>query len=150
MKIAISTNKYLDILNQIKNYLKTSQKNYKIIDINEGKKLDIFSAAFKVAHLVNNKKADYGIIIDEFGNGGFIIASKFKNTIVAELSDEHSAHMTKEHNNTNIITLGGKLTAIHTMFSLIDRYLNSNFSAGRHLVRTEMLDELLKQEKGEK
>ena len=144
MKIAISTNKFLEILKQIKKIL--VELKFEVVDINKNKPLDIYDASFSVAKLVSDKKADYGIIIDEFGNGGFIIASKFKKNIVAQLADEHSAHMTREHNNANIITLGAELTAMPAMESIIRRYLATDFAAGRHMVRIDMLDELLRKE----
>ena len=144
MKIAISTNKFLEILKQIKKIL--IELKYEVIDVNKNKPLDIYDASFSVAKLVSDKKADYGIIIDEFGNGGFIIASKFKKNIVAQLADEHSAHMTREHNNANIITLGAELTAMPAIEAIIRRYLSTDFAAGRHMVRIDMLDEFLRKE----
>ncbi|WP_368486376.1 RpiB/LacA/LacB family sugar-phosphate isomerase [Spiroplasma sp. DGKH1] len=144
MKIAIGTNKFLGHLEMVKDLLTDLQ--YEIIDVNNKVPKDIFEASFEVAKLVNDHQADRGIIIDEFGNGGFMVAAKFKNNIVAQLSDEHSAHMTREHNNANIITLGAELTGDEALKAIVTRYFATEFAGGRHLVRTDMLGELLKEE----
>lgn len=143
MKIYIGTNKFIKILTTLKKHL--VKHNYEVIDVNDGIKKDILDISIYVANCVVNDKESRGIIIDEYGSGGFIVASKINGTIVAQLSDEHSAHMTRDHNNTNIITLGAQLSAIEQIINIVERYLKTNFSAGRHLVRTDMLNAMIKQ-----
>lgn len=144
MKIYIGTNKFLDTLKILDTFLK--KQGHEIFNLNNNKEMDIFDISVNVAKKVVNDKDSRGIIIDEYGNGGFIIATKIPGTIVAQIADEHSSHMTRDHNNTNIITIGSNLTAIEQIKIMVTKYLNTDFSAGRHLVRTDMLDEMLKQE----
>ena len=50
-----------------------------------------------------------GIAIDAYGAGSFIVATKIKGMIAAEVSDERSAYMTRGHNNSKMITLGSEI-----------------------------------------
>ncbi|WP_342268595.1 RpiB/LacA/LacB family sugar-phosphate isomerase [Spiroplasma endosymbiont of Aspidapion aeneum] len=144
--IYISTNNFLTTIKKIGEVLK--KENLNVVDINQGKKLDIYDASVMVAEKVSNDpEKNVGIIIDEYGNGGFMVAAKFKGTIVAQLGDEHSAHMTRGHNNTNIITLGADLTAEKQIIKIIKRFLFAKFEGGRHMVRIDMLEEMLKGDK---
>ncbi len=145
MKIIIGTTNYFKIQKDIITFLK--YKGYNAIDINENKEYDVFDISTKAAKLVSNKKADRAIIIDDYAQDSFIITSKFKYNVVAPVYEDYTAELTTEHNNTNIICLGAKLLASKYMKSLIETFLDSTFEAGRHLVRTDMLEELLSNEK---
>ena len=141
MKIIIGTTNFFEIQREIITFLKN--KGYDAIDINENKEYDIFDISVKAAKLVSDKKIDRAIIIDDYAQDSFIITSKFKHNVVAPVYEDYTAELTTEHNNTNIICLGGKLLAPEYMKSLIETFLDSTFEAGRHLVRTDMLEELL-------
>ena len=49
-----------------------------------------------------------GIVIDAYGAGPFMVATKIKGMVAAEVSDERSAYMTRGHNNSRMITMGLK------------------------------------------
>lgn len=98
-------------------------------------------------NLVAKKAHTRMIIIDDYGILPFMVASKIPNSIVAQLEDEHSARMTMEHNNSNVIILGSKILGEELLLSIIDAYLFAKYEGGRHKVRLDMLTKLLESER---
>ncbi len=86
----------------IKTYLVES--NFDILDVTEGKDLDFVDSTLAIAKEVQKNDDNLGIAIDAFGVGSFMVATKIKGMIAAEVSDERSAYMTRGHNNSKMIT----------------------------------------------
>ena len=99
-------------------------------------------AASRVAKAMQNGEGDRGIVIDEFGAGSFMTATKFKNIVCAQVSDEHSAKMTRDHNNTSIITMGAGIVGETLAKEIALKFIESEYSGGRHQVRVDMLNKL--------
>ncbi|MFR9254488.1 MAG: RpiB/LacA/LacB family sugar-phosphate isomerase [Merdibacter sp.] len=106
MRIVISSDKKgLELKNRIVEYLR--DQSFEVEDLTPQGDVDFYEASIKVVNeVLKDVKANKGIIIDEFGAGPFMVADKFKYIICAELNDEHSAKMTRDHNNANVITMG--------------------------------------------
>ena len=75
----------------------------------EGERVDYPDYAKKTADAVVNKDVDLGILFCGTGIGISIAANKVKGIRCALLSDCFSAQMAKEHNNANMIALGGRV-----------------------------------------
>ena len=82
------------------------------------------------------------ILIDETGGLGFTASSKVKGMICAQISDEHSSHMTREHNGAVAIALGANISSIHQIKLITKLFVEETFAAGRHMVRIDMLDKM--------
>lgn len=95
-----------------------------------------------VSEEVLKEEDNFGIIIDEYGAGSFMVANKVKGVVCAEVSDEHSARMTKEHNNANVISLGSGIVGKTLAKNIVMSFLNNNYSGGRHQIRVDMLNRL--------
>ena len=52
------------------------------------------------------------------------------------------AHLTKQHNNANVLALGGRTTDKELAIKIVDEWLNTDFEGGRHQRRVDMLDKL--------
>ena len=91
----------------IKAYLEDN--DYDVLDVTEGKDLDFVDSTVSVAKEVQKSDDNLGIAIDAYGAGSFIVATKIKGMIAAEVSDERSAYMTRSHNNARMITMGAVL-----------------------------------------
>ena len=76
----------------IKDYLEDN--DYDVLDVTEGKDLDFVDSTVSVAKEVQKSDDNLGIAIDAYGAGSFIVATKIKGMIAAEVSDERSAYMT--------------------------------------------------------
>ena len=84
------------------------EQNHDVVDVTEGKDLDFVDATLAVVNEVQNDD-NLGIAIDKFGAGSFMVATKVKGMIAAEVSDERSAYMTRGHNNARMITMGAEI-----------------------------------------
>ena len=66
-----------------------------------------------------------------------------KESYCAEVSDEHSAMMTRSHNNTSMIAMGSGIAGNKLAEAMVDAYLNEEYAGGRHQVRVDMLNKML-------
>ena len=147
MKVVIGTCGFVKTTTAIIAKLQTM--GHEIIDLNKGESRDAVKVHLKVARLINEKKADRGIIIDLYAQLSFMITTKFPHTMVAPVFDDYSAQLTAQHNNANIICLAGAILGHDYIIHLATTFMQTKFDAGRHLVRTEMMDEILKKEVSE-
>lgn len=52
------------------------------------------------------------------------------------------ARLTKQHNNANVLALGGRTTSVNDAFEIVDAWLEADFEGGRHQRRVDMLDNI--------
>ena len=97
--------------------------------------------AKKVAKAIQNNEFDRGILVCGTGIGMAIAANRFRGIRAANVSDTFSARMTRMHNNSNILTLGGRILGEGLAFDIVDIWLESEFEGGRHQKRIDMIDE---------
>lgn len=141
MKIVISADyKSKDFKNSIKLYL--IENGYEVIDKSQGKDLDFYESSKLLAESILNHEVDKGIVIDEYGTGSFNVCTKHKGIVCAQVADEHSAKMTRDHNNTSIIAIGSKVTSLEIARKIVDGFILSNYSGGRHQMRIDMLNKM--------
>ena len=139
MKIIIGfMQPYQALADQIKAYLATA--GHELVSADGS---TVLAISHEVARAVSEKAVDRGIIIDDFAQLPFMVATKYPHTMVAPVFNEYSAELTIEHNNSNIICLGAALTADPLTMELIKIYSQFTFDAGRHLVRTNMIEAML-------
>lgn len=119
-----------------------NSKDYKVVDVSPDPNLNFVESTKLVSEEVLKEEDNFGIVIDEYGAGSFMVANKIKGIICAEVSDEHSAHMTKEHNNTKIISLGSGIIGKTLAENIVMNFLNNEYSGGRHQIRIDMLNRL--------
>ena len=141
MRILIGSDKNgLELKEHLKSYL--SHKGYEVIDKTEDV-VDFVDATDRVCKGILDCEGDRGILIDAYGAGSFMSANKHKGIICAEVSDEHSAYMTRSHNNTSIIALGSGILGKTLAENVVDAYLNAEYAGGRHQIRVDMLNKML-------
>ncbi len=97
--------------------------------------VDYPDCAKPVCEEVLGGRYECGILICGTGIGISMAANKFKGIRAALCSDVFSAKMAKEHNNANIICLGGRVTGREKANMIVDTYLEAQFQGGRHLER---------------
>ena len=108
------------------------------------KEVDYFAGIQKIANELQAKKIDRAVIIDDYGQQSFLIASKYRNIVCASLTNEYTAELTMEHNNTNVVCFGTSISGLDLIKNMLKVYLTSDFDGGRHLVRTDMLRDMIK------
>lgn len=85
-----------------------------------------------VAEKVSRKEVDRGILLCGTGVGMAITANKFKGVRAAAITDLFSAQMAREHNDVNVLCLGGRVVASPLAKELVAVFLKTTFAGGRH------------------
>jgi ribose 5-phosphate isomerase B len=97
--------------------------------------VDYPDTAATVAKAVARGEADAGIIIDGAGIGSAIAANKVRGIRAAMVSDETIARYSREHNGTNVMTLGSMLLQAADAIRLVDVWLNTPMKEARYIRR---------------
>lgn len=98
--------------------------------------------AEKVALQVASGAADAGVLICGTGIGMSIAANKVPGVRAALVHDEFTAQMSKEHNNANVLVLGGRVLAPDQGVQLLKVWLRSSFEGARHQRRLDKITAL--------
>ncbi len=96
--------------------------------------------AKQVANDVSTKQCDFGILICTTGIGMSICANKFEGVRAALVTNIESAHLTRMHNNSNVICIGAKFTTYEQAIEYIEAFLNESFEGGRHQRRVDQIE----------
>jgi len=113
---------------------------------NSSESVDYPDYARVVAEEVANKRADRGILVCGTGIGMSIAANKVPGIRAANAHNESEAQIIREHNDSNVLTLGGRVLDDKTAFKIIDLWLSTPFAGGRHARRVEKIGEIEKVE----
>lgn len=139
----LSTNKFEVYASELKDFLVNDLNIETELIIKENDLEYAKEASAISAEIVSqNREGLFIVMIDETGGLGFASSSKVKGMITAQCSDEHSSHMTKEHNGSVGISLGAEISSIVAAKNIIKLFVNEDFAAGRHMVRIDMLDKM--------
>ena len=87
------------------------------------------------AEAVANGECEKGIVICTTGVGISIVANKVKGIRCALCSEPHSARLTREHNDANVLALGGALIGEDMAIDIVDTFLDTEFSGIEKHVR---------------
>ena len=128
--------------NELKDYIKNYllENGYDVIDKSENK--DFVETTYAVAQTVLVDDDSLGIVFDAYGAGSFMVATKIKGMVAAEVSDERSAYMTRGHNNSRIITIGSKIVGTEVAKNIVKGFLTAGYDGGRHQIRVDMLNKM--------
>ena len=91
---------------------------------------------------VASGQADLGVVVCGTGIGISIAANKVHGIRCGLCTSVEMAHLTKQHNNANILALGGRTTGDELAMESVDEWLDTQYEGGRHQRRVEMLDNL--------
>ncbi|MBQ7871400.1 MAG: ribose 5-phosphate isomerase B [Oscillospiraceae bacterium] len=91
------------------------------------------------AEAVSRGECERGIVVCTTGIGISIAANKVKGIRCALLSDKMSARLTRLHNDTNMMALGGGVIGTMLALEIVDTWLETGFEGGRHQRRVEKI-----------
>ena len=112
------------------------------VGTNSTDSVDYPDFAERVALLVANGEADSGILVCGTGIGISIAANKVPGIRAALATDPFMARMAKEHNNANVLVLGGRVIDEVKAKELVGAWLDADFEGGRHQQRLDKIAEL--------
>lgn len=95
--------------------------------------------ASKVAGAVSKGEARRGILICSTGIGMSIAANKFKGVRASLCTSTYMGKMTRAHNNSNVLCLGGKITGIPEAISILNAWLAAEYEGGRHDISLDLI-----------
>ncbi len=101
--------------------------------------------AHEVARLVSIGKAWRGIMIDGAGIGSCIVANKVPGVRAGLSYDYSSAVNSREHNDTNVLTLGAGMIGVNLAKQIVKIWLDTEFGGGRHIPRINKITAIEKQ-----
>ena len=130
-----------ELKEKIKAYFDTEKIDYTDIGTNSIDSVDYPDYGKKVGLAVMNEAYDFGIAICGTGIGISIAANKVKGVRAALVYDETTARLAKEHNNANVLALGGRTTEIDKAILIIKTFMGSTFEQ-RHQTRIDKIKKI--------
>lgn len=131
-----------DLKEKIKTYLEDN--GYTIEDAGAVSRASVNYVDYgqKVAKAVSSGRFSRGILLCGTGLGMSMTANRFFNVRAALCSDVFAAKMSRLHNDSNILVLGGRVTGDVLAFEIVQTWLDTGFEGGRHLERIQSMDKI--------
>lgn len=95
--------------------------------------------AARVAESVSSGQFDRGILVCGTGVGMAIAANKVPGVRAAQVTDSDGARLSREHNDANVLTLGARTTSVVQALKIVNVFLETSFSGGRHQRRVDKI-----------
>jgi ribose 5-phosphate isomerase B len=105
-------------------------------------RVDYPDIAVAAARAVVSGDCDRGIVLDGSGIGSSMAANKIKGIRAAVCHDIRTVLSAREHNNANVLCLGGPLHGIDELCLMAKSFLETRFDGGRHLARVNKISSI--------
>lgn len=132
----------LPMKEEIVTYLAARGIEVRDLGTDNGDSVDYPDFGEKVARSIAKGEAEKGILVCGTGIGMSIVANKFPGVRAALVWDDFTAQMSKEHNNANIIVLGGRVQTPESACRMIGIWLDTAFEGGRHQQRLDKIAQI--------
>ncbi len=129
----------LDLKTAVKDFLRERGIEFRDLGTENNDSVDYPDFGEKVARAVSRGEAEKGILVCGTGIGMSIVANKFPGVRAALVSDEFTARMSKEHNNANVLVMGGRVLSPEVARKVVATWLDAVFEGGRHHKRLEKI-----------
>lgn len=140
MRIAIaSDHAAVDLKAELRGYL--IDLGHEVADLgpNTADRVDYPDYGYKLAGVVADGTADYGVALCGSGIGISIAVNRNPALRCALVSEPLSAALAREHNDANAIAMGARLTGVDMAKACLDAFLSTQFGGGRHAGRVDKL-----------
>lgn len=87
-------------------------------------------------------RADCAIVLGGSGQGETLVANKVRGVRAALCHDEYTARLARQHNDANVLGLGGRILGEGLAMAIVDEFLSSDFEGGRHARRVAQIAEI--------
>ena len=142
MKVAIASDHAgFELKEQVKKYLENQKVEVNDLGTYSLDSVDYPDYGRKLGEEIVSNPYDFGVAICGTGIGISIAANKVKGIRAALIYDENTARLAKEHNNANVIALGGRTTPKDKAFKLVDTFMAASFEE-RHQKRINKIEEI--------
>jgi len=96
---------------------------------------------FAVGRAVVDGRADRGIVLGGSGQGEQIAANKVRGVRAALCNDLYTARLSREHNDANVLSMGGRIVAFGLADEILELWLRTAYQGGRHQRRLDQITE---------
>jgi ribose 5-phosphate isomerase B len=129
---------------ELKEHLKTKLEEWgHTVDdrgVHSGDSVDYPDIARPAAEAIAGGEAEMGLFICGSGIGVSIVANKVKGIRAALCSDPYNAHMSRLHNNANVLCLGGRMIGPDLAAETLKAFIEGEFEGGRHKRRVDKIE----------
>lgn len=133
MKIAIgSDHAGVELKSELVQLLKNMGSDVLDVGPTTSESVDYPDFGDKVSTAVSRGEVDRGVLICGTGIGMSIVANKFRNVRAALCSEPFSARMSRLHNDSNILVIGGRVTGVELAKDITRVWMETPFEGGRH------------------
>lgn len=94
---------------------------------------------FAVGQAVAGGSADRGIVLGGSGQGEQIAANKVRGVRAALCNDLYAARLSREHNDANVLSMGGRIVGFGLADEILTLWLSTSFEGGRHQRRLDLI-----------
>jgi ribose 5-phosphate isomerase B len=108
--------------------------------------VDYPSYCAAVGRAVARGDADFGIVLGGSGQGEAIAANKVRGVRAALCQSEFMARLARQHNNANVLALGGRVLGETFALAIVDEFLSTEFEGGRHERRLAQISDIERDE----
>ena len=142
MKISIASDHGgLELKNKIGEYLCRQGHTVRDFGTTTLDSCDYPDFARPAALSVAKGETERGILVCTTGIGVSMVANKVKGIRCALCVNPDMAHMTRLHNNANVLAMGQKYVDLETAKQIVDEFLNTPFEGGRHAERVNKIED---------
>ena len=143
MKIAIACDHAgFELKCSLKKHLLVAEHDVQDFGTSGPQTVDFVDFIYPAALSVSQGKNERAILVDGAGYPSGIVANMLPNVFAAVANDTFSARLSREHSNTNILCLGGKLIGAGIAIDIVEIWLRSPFLGGRYAARVEKVQAL--------
>jgi ribose 5-phosphate isomerase B len=130
----------IELKNEIKKHLEA--KGVEVVDFgtHSTDSVDYPDYAKLVGNAVVNGEADCGILICGTGIGISIAANKISGVRAALCHNVWTTRLTREHNDANVLCMGGRVIGLGIALEMVDVFLATEFEGGRHAIRVGKIE----------
>ena len=132
----------LQLKDAVRNYLVGRGLTVNDLGTNNEDSVDYPDFGARVAQMVSRQTIAKGILICGTGIGMSITANKFPGIRAALVWDDFTAQMAKEHNDANILVLGGRVLTAEDACRMVGIWLDTAFAGGRHQGRLDKIAQI--------
>ena len=140
MKIALASDHAgFDLKKAVAEYLAGRGIEYVDFGCGPGENVDYVDFGAKAAQSIVSGECDRGILVCGTGIGMGIVANKFKGIRAAPCWNEYTAEMSRLHNDSNCLTMGGRALSPDEALRIVGVFLETTFEGGRHARRVDKI-----------
>ena len=129
-----------ELKQKVRKLLERKGIEYRDLGTNTADPVDYPDVARRVAEAIGNGSAERGILMCGTGIGVSIVANRYPGVRAAFAFDELTARLGREHNDANVLALGGRTLPHDLAERIVEIWLETPFAGGRHAVRVGKID----------